>query len=47
MFYTLYNILLLDVNKGDKAEVSQKFLSNVKDCINSLIIRNQFLSSEN
>jgi len=47
MFYTLYNILLLDVNKGDKAEVSQKFLSNIKDCINSLITRNQFLSSEN
>ena len=43
MFYTLYNILLLDVNKGDKADVSQKFLSNVKECINSLIQRNQFL----
>lgn len=44
MFYTLYNILLMDVNKGDKAEVSQIFLSNIKECINNLITRNNFLN---
>ena len=44
MFYTLYNILLMDVNTGEKAEISQKFLANIKDCIERLIQRNNFLS---
>ena len=44
MFYTLYNILLMDVNKGEKAEVSKQYLANIKDCIESLIKRNQFLN---
>ena len=44
MFYTLYNIVLTDVNKGEKAEVSNKFLNNVKECIRNLIERNPHLA---
>ena len=44
MFYTIYNILLTDVNKGEKAEVSNKFLDNVRECIRNLIQRNDYLS---
>lgn len=43
MFYTLYNILLMDVNTGEKAEVSQLYLTNIKECIDNLIARNNFL----
>lgn len=44
MFYTIYNIILTDINKGEKAEISKKFLDNVKECIGNLIQRNPFLA---
>lgn len=43
MFYTIYNIVLTDVNKGEKSSVSIEFLNNVKECINNLTNRNLFL----
>ncbi len=43
MFYTIYNVVLTDVNTGDKAEVSNKFLDNVRECIDNLTTRNSFL----
>lgn len=43
MFYTIYNIILTDVNKGEKADISNKFLDNVIDCIENLCERNPFL----
>lgn len=46
MFYTIYNILLTDVNKGEKAEVSKEFLCNIRECIENLIQRNPFLSTK-
>ena len=44
MFYTIYNVVLTDVNTGDKAGVSNEFLANVKECINNLTARNSFLA---
>ena len=44
MFYTIYNILLTDVNKGEKASISVKFLDNVRECIRNLIQRNNHLA---
>ena len=44
MFYTLYNILLLDVNKGENKDISDTYLNNIKECIQNLINRNNFLS---
>ena len=43
MFYTIYNVVLTDINTGDKAGVSNEFLANVKECINNLTTRNSFL----
>ena len=43
MFYTIYNIFLTDINKGEKATVSINFLDNVKECIHNIIERNLFL----
>lgn len=40
MYYVIYNIILADINTGDKKEVSDKFLNNVIECIENLKIRN-------
>ena len=45
MFYVLYNILLMDVNKGEKSDISKKYLDNIRECIELLIKRNQYLDS--
>lgn len=40
MYYVIYNTVLSDINTGEKREVSDVFLSNVKECITNLISRN-------
>ena len=43
MFYVIYNIVILDINTGEKRSVSIEFLNNVKECIDNLITRNTYL----
>lgn len=40
MYYVMYNIVLVDVNKGNSKEVSDKFLDNIREVINNLKVRN-------
>lgn len=40
MYYTLFNIVLMDMNKGNSKDVSEKFLENIKDVIHNLRERN-------
>ena len=40
MYYTVYNIIICDMNKGDKKEVSLKFLDNIKEIIENLRKKN-------
>lgn len=42
MYYVIYNIVLLDMNKGASKEVSDKFLDNVKEVISNLKEKNKF-----
>lgn len=42
MYYTIYNIVISDVNIGENKNVSDIFLDNIKDCINNLRERNNF-----
>ena len=43
MFYVIYNIVILDINTGEKRDVSLQFLNNIKECIDNLISRNSYL----
>lgn len=43
MFYTIYNIMVTDINTGEKKEVSTIFLGNIRECIHNLICRNSFI----
>lgn len=40
MYYVIYNIVLMDMNKGESREVSDKFLDNIKEVIMNLRQRN-------
>ena len=40
MYYVLYNIMLIDINTGEKKDVSEKFISNIKECMDNLRVRN-------
>ena len=40
MYYTLYNCIFTDINKGDEKVVSDEFLKNVREVINNLRERN-------
>lgn len=40
MYYVIYNVILSDINTGEKKEVSDLFLDNVIECINNLRARN-------
>ena len=40
MYYFIYNVVLLDINKGEKKDVSDEFLNNIKECIKNLRERN-------
>ena len=42
MYYVLYNIVLLDTNKGKHKDVSEKFLENIKECIDNSRHRNKY-----
>lgn len=42
MYYVLYNIVLTDMNKGENAEISVKFLANVKEVIDNIRTRNNY-----
>lgn len=41
MYYVIYNIVLVDVNKGENKKISDEFLGNVKEVIDNLRIRNK------
>lgn len=44
MYYVIYNIVIADANVSDKTkEVSDKFMDNIKEVINNIKERNQFL----
>lgn len=47
MYYVLFNSVLVDINKGEGAKVSDGFLDNVKKVIDNLIARNPRLVEEN
>ena len=40
MYYLIYNIVLMDMNKGERKDISDKFLSNIKEVIYNLMERN-------
>lgn len=40
MYYLLYNIVLIDMNKGDSKDVSEKFIDNIREVIYNLRERN-------
>lgn len=40
MYYTIYNIVLIDMNKGEKKDISDKLLDNIKEIIFNLRERN-------
>ena len=42
MYYVLYNIVLLDTNKGEHKDVSDKFMKNIKECIDNIRTRNGY-----
>ena len=41
MYYVLYNVVLVDMNKGESAQVSIDFLKNVAEVIDNLRARNK------
>jgi hypothetical protein len=41
MYYVLYNVVLVDMNKGESAQVSIDFLKNVAEVIDNLRVRNK------
>lgn len=40
MYYTIYNIIICDMNKGDKKQVSEIYLNNIKEVIENLRKKN-------
>lgn len=40
MYYTIYNIVIIDLNKGNKKDISDKLLDNIKEIIYNLRERN-------
>lgn len=42
MYYVIYNTVLSDINTGDKKEISDIFLNNVRECIDNLRTRNSY-----
>ena len=40
MYYVIYNIVLMDMNKGEQKHVSDKFIENIKEVIINLRERN-------
>ena len=42
MYYVIYNITLMDMNKGESKEVSEKFAENIKEVIYNLRSRNNY-----
>lgn len=42
MYYLIYNTVLLDMNKGESKHISDKFLSNIKEVIDNIRIRNNY-----
>lgn len=42
MYYVIYNIVIMDMNKGERKETSDKFIQNIKEVIYNLRKRNNF-----
>ena len=42
MYYVIYNITLMDMNKGESKDVSEKFAENIKEVIYNLRSRNNY-----
>lgn len=46
MYYTIYNIAIIDINRGNSKNVSDQFLENVKEVIYNIRERNTYLKVE-
>ena len=43
MYYVIYNIVLMDMNKGDQKHVSEAFIDNIKEVIHNIKQKNNFI----